>query len=283
MTVTNVLDIINEINYKLSPRTTRAKFISVTYCVESLKHEFNKPEVAARMVHKYGNVMSSVYYQKTIEDIIQMWEEKAEASRQRGKLADSIIDAILTKHQNGEFATWWYDNNMHLDEFAKAVFENVKEYFGKLYKEGYIYVGHEIPLYAYNANAVNQLCMGRCDCLMYNTKTGKYLIIDWKTNETIKIIGYDMMLGPAYNIPQADFYSYMIQLSLYKKALVDTYNLATADNIDIAICNIGKVNGSYALYTPGDNYKYDAHFMNKAIEYAYDQKYPKVNCERDPD
>jgi hypothetical protein len=60
--------------------------------------------------------------------------------------------------------------------------------------------------------------------LVARNERGEYFIFDWKTNETISKNGYNKTMKAPYNYPDATFYHYSLQLSLYKSMSLD-YNI----------------------------------------------------------
>ena len=66
---------------------------------------------------------------------------------------------------------------------------------------------------------------GRFDALFRNKRTGKYILIDWKSSGTIDKVPTKWtkkMLGPMFKYPQLNWYRYTLQLYFYKQALIES-------------------------------------------------------------
>lgn len=244
--------------------------VSVSKCIGCIKEEFDTECVAQTMVDKYYNTPGHKYYHMLKEDIIQLWENKRNKALNRGKTYDGMMEQLIEIRKPELFALWKEAVKYDTDDFLKLAHKGFINLLTTLNTFGYTCIGTEIQLFCKNKNNPKQIINGRCDCLMYSPKLNRYLIIDWKTNEEIKTNAYKKLLGPACIYPASDFYTYMIQLSFYKKALIETYNLSNDAYIDILICQMGASNNGYISYKPDyGNYIYNSDFLDTLIEYAY--------------
>lgn len=58
---------------------------------------------------------------------------------------------------------------------------------------------------------------GTYDCLFQNKETGKYILIDWKTNKKIKMNNrWQKLLAPLNYLDDCEYINYSLQLSIYK-------------------------------------------------------------------
>ena len=56
---------------------------------------------------------------------------------------------------------------------------------------------------------------GTCDVLLYNTITGKYILLDYKTNKAL-FTSFGFLKFSPESIPDSNFNKYALQLSLYQ-------------------------------------------------------------------
>ena len=90
---------------------------------------------------------------------------------------------------------------------------------------------------------------GTADVLVYNTLTGKFLILDFKTNEDLfKNYAGKKMLGIFNNILDNPFNHYQIQLSLYQILLEQIPNIEVSGRKVIWLLP----DGNYQLYDTED-------------------------------
>ena len=249
---------------------TCKKSVSVSKCINCIKEEFDTEGVAQKMFEKYYHVEGSKYYQMTKEAIIALWDDKREKALKKGRTYDAMMEQLI-EIRNPEVLQLWKDTVHYKDNaFLQLAYKGFTNLLTTLNQFGYTCIGTEIQLFCRNSKKPEQIINGRCDCLMYSSKLGRYLIIDWKTNEEIKTTCFKQLLGPSLIYPAADYYTYMIQLSFYKKALVETYNLAADEQVDILICQMGTSNNGYISYNSKvGNYIYNSAFLDSLIEYAY--------------
>lgn len=257
------------------PEFTYKNSISVSKCIEYLNPIFDSEKVATEMYEKYFNTEGHKYYQKTPEMILEMWETKRDNALKKGKLFDAYIEQILEIKDNNKFQKWKLDENIDSNEFmqdAMRGFCNLLNYLKDCKYDTII--GTEIPLWIkHNYNNQELIINGRCDCLMYSSTLKKYLIIDWKTNESIKNIGFKKMNGPISHLDSCELYKYLTQLYFYKKALCETYNIADYNNIDVMICQMGyKSSPYYKLWIPDTQYQFNDDLINNIIIYCFDVK-----------
>ena len=69
--------------------------ISISNILSMLQEPFDQKGVAEKTFNKRFNDPTSEYYQMTVEQIIEKWEDKAAISRRYGKLNDDYIGIVL--------------------------------------------------------------------------------------------------------------------------------------------------------------------------------------------
>lgn len=262
---------IRSINQERKDRYTYKNSISVSKCIGYLHPEFDTIGTAKNMVEKYYNVEGHKYYHMTVEEIIALWEDKRNKALTRGKLYDSLVEQILEIRDPIKLKEWKTKHNYESNAFIQLAYKGLINVLTFLNERKYVCIGTEIQMFVEDRNNPANIVNGRCDALFYSNLTNRYLIIDWKTNEEIRIKGYNSLYGPAAFYQDTDYYKYMFQLSFYKKALAETYKLAIDDNIDIMIAQMGHNDVlGYTLYSPAmGNYRYDATLMDMIIQYCY--------------
>tara|TARA_R110000851_G_scaffold81788_2_gene179455 strand:- start:121 stop:1047 length:927 start_codon:yes stop_codon:yes gene_type:complete len=101
----------------------------------------------------------------------------------------------------------------HCDQ-EDAVFQWFKKYLGPDSK--YVYIGSELRIFDPNTQKG-----GTIDLLLYNTKTKKLVICDWKTNHKSLLMGYkgQKLTGPFSHLINCPYTKYSLQLSDYKNMI----------------------------------------------------------------
>ena len=129
---------------------------------------------------------------------------------------------------------------------------------------------------------------GRFDALFRNKRTGKYILIDWKSSGTVDKVAdkwTKKMLGPMFKYPQLNWYQYTLQLYFYKQALLNSGYLpegTSPDDIVVMIVNLpGKI-----IEGCGQNYQihqgaipYNETELNNFYEFAI-KKYILLEAEK---
>ena len=79
----------------------------------------------------------------------------------------------------------------------------------------YILVNAELKMYSH----ILDIC-GTCDVVLYNTKTSKYVLVDYKTNKDLWS-SYGLINIFPYEYVANNYYKYSLQLSIYEIMLND--------------------------------------------------------------
>lgn len=251
--------------------------ITVSKVKTNIAPKFDGATVAAGLESRYFNDPTSKYYKMNKETILESWADKGAESMEYGKLLDSTAEQFLEIQDEDEFEMFTLDNNYDYDERFKKIVDAFNGFYTDLFNKGYIeYAGREIPIY-YNNSENDLSVIGRIDALFYNSKTNKWMIIDWKSDEQIKTMVNrytERCLGPAKSLYNLSWYLYTIQLHTYKAALLQNYlpEGTKPEDVEVYICNIPqkpyqdendlvKNNHSYKLF--GEAFKYDEDLLNK--------------------
>lgn len=212
--------------------------ISVSNIQTFISEEFDKEATAKKCEEKGRTNPNYKYAGMTAQQIIDMWEAKAEESKRYGRLLDEYTDFRLN-NKNDELELWKLDNNFDYDERLKANCTGFEEFYRDVQSYGFQYVGRELTVYGESAEG--NIVVGRIDCLFQNPATGKLFIVDWKTTDEIKTSSFGKkMKGAAFMFDDCDHSKYTIQVQVYKYDIVNTYHLATEENVNCCIVNLLK-------------------------------------------
>lgn len=266
----NIKDIIKETNKNISKEVTY-KSLSVSKTIELLKKGFDREGMSKRCSEKGFDDPESKYYQMSPEAILEKWDKKASESRHYGSLLDDYVGMILNEKAD-ELEVWKLDNSYDYNERLNNLCNGFDEFYKVLYENtGYRYVTREEKMYI-KSNKTGEYINGRFDCLFYSEKDDRYMLIDWKTSESIDSSNhFEKLQGPLYDYDACNLNEYSIQLLMYKKALCEVYNITTPDKIDTFICqfapNVGLNGNSYKIHKT--NLEYSSSQLDNVIEFVY--------------
>ena len=267
--------------------------ISITDVLNSLEHPFDQEGVAEKTYNKYFNDQNSQYYQKTIDEIIEMWQAKGKESCHYGSLLDDYIGLILTDktpngHIYGDMLLWKMNNNFVNDERLQGLCKSFNDFYSLMMKSGDMeFVTREKDVYL-KVQVINPITnelidyyiKGRFDALFYNKRTHKWIIIDWKSSGSIDKIPTKWtknFLGPMIKWPELNYYRYTNQLHFYKKALLKNYlpEGTKEEDVVVMIVNLpGKIieetKQNYMTHLAG--MPYDSNLLNEIFKFAITKK-----------
>ena len=249
--------------------------LSISAVLGMLEEPFDQIGVATKTFNKNYNNPNSEYYQKSIEEICEMWTNKASTSREYGKMLDNYIGYNLNKDEDGlEMFNLDYDrdgderlNNIctSFDDFVKDILEKHPELE---------FVTREQTLY-YKVPNTEYYIRGRFDALFYNTEKKRYLIIDWKSSGDVDkkpSPWTGKLLGPCKNLLDLNWNTYTLQVYFYKTALEASGLLNDGEEVDCIIVQlpghiINESNKMYCIHKPA--FEYDKTFMDKLFIWAH--------------
>jgi hypothetical protein len=251
--------------------------ISISEILGLLQEPFDQKGVAQKTYDKHFNNPDSQYYQKTVEEICEMWSAKGKESCQYGSLLDDYIGLNLTGTED-ELELWKLDNNYEWDERLLAHCNSFDDFYSVLSASGDMeFIDREKTVY-YQVG--DYYVKGRFDALFRNKKTGKYIIIDCKSSGTIDKIPNQWtkkLFGPAMKLYALNYYTYTIQLHFYKKTLIKNYlpEGTKEDDVVVMIVNlpdhiiesIGK-----RFQTHHEAFAYDSMLMEQIFNFAIKKK-----------
>ena len=258
------------------------KKISISNLLTTIVTPFDSEGVSQKTYEKHYNNPESEYYHMTAEQIREAWSSKGATSTHYGSLLDNYIGCILTGNEN-DLRLFKLDNGYDFDERLKAHCDAFDNFYSVLSKSGDTeFIDREKYLYLKVKNPMTKEDMyvyGRFDALFRNKRTGKYILIDWKSSGTIDKVATKWtkkMLGPMFKYPQLNWYSYTLQLYFYKQALLNSGYLPEGpkpEDIVVMIVNlpdhiIPEVNMNYQIHQGAMPYDevMMKNFYNFAIE-----------------
>ena len=247
-------------------------YISISQVLDSIEIPFDSERVAKSTYNNHHDNPESQYYQKTVDEIIKMWNDKGATACKYGSLLDDYIGSIL---ENETFFTEKMDDRLY---GLKQSFDN---FYELMMKSGDVeYIAREQTLYyPIEINGEKWLVKGRFDALFYNKRINKYIIIDWKSSgsvDRVKTKWTKNFEGPMNKYPALNWYRYTNQLHFYKLALLNKYLPdCKPDDIVVMIVNlpghiIEESNTNYMVYKNAIDY--DETLMNELFKYAINKK-----------
>lgn len=261
------------------------KKISISNLLNMLFTPFDSEGVSQKTYEKHYDNPQSEYYHMTAEQIREAWSAKGATSTHYGSLLDDYIGCILTGNEN-DMKLFKLNNNYDYDERLKAHCNAFDNFYSVLSKSGdtkfidrekYLYLKVKNPLYDTEGGDEYIYVYGRFDALFKNERTGKYILIDWKSSGTIDKVSdkwTKKMLGPMFKYPQLNWYQYTLQLYFYKQALIENGYLPEGtkpEDVVVMIVNLP----DHIIEECGQNYQihqgampYDNSIMEKFYSFA---------------
>ena len=171
------------------------KLLGVTSYISQFKNKFDSDKIAEAFARKNG---------LNKEEVLLKWKKEGEISAINGTACHSVIENYIL---NNEIKL------LGISEKEKVAEKFIKDFF---LTKRLIPVETEIIVY-------NDFLASQIDCIAKNDK-GEYFILDWKTNKKIERSSYGKyMLGDYSIYPDANFFHYSLQLSIYKRLYVDNF------------------------------------------------------------
>lgn len=180
---------------------------SVTTLVHENFPKFNAQRMAQTIVKKQFDKEGSNYYQMTKEAILQQWEDnKNEACALGTELHKSIelfYNDIEVSNDSVEYS--YFQNFLNDHKHLKA------------YRTEWEVFYEDIGL------------AGSID-MVFENPDGTFSIYDWKRSKEIKKSNsFEFGLGELDHLPNSNFWTYSLQLNVYKYILETKYNFKIKD------------------------------------------------------
>ena len=272
------------------------KKLSISNALNMLLTPFDSEGVSQKVYENHYDNPQSEYYHMTAEQIREAWSAKGATSTHYGSLLDDYIGCLLTGNEN-DLRLFKLDNGYDYDERLHGLCDSFDNFYSVLSKSGdtefidrekYLYLKVKNPFHNEEGQNEYMYMYGRFDALFRNKRTGKYILIDWKSSGTVDKVAdkwTKKMLGPMFKYPQLNWYQYTLQLYFYKQALLNSGYLpegTSPDDIVVMIVNLpGKI-----IEGCGQNYQihqgaipYNETELNNFYEFAI-KKYILLEAEK---
>lgn len=165
------------------------RLTGVTTFISRHHEKFDMEMQAAKFAEKNGLIK---------EEVIKAWEAKGKQARDDGTSIHRVFENYI---ETGKIA--WDKGNMKQIVAIKFI----KDYF---MSERLVPVECEMVVYGDKLASM-------IDCIAVNDK-GEYFILDWKSSKEISKNGFGRtMYDPYGEYPDANFYHYSIQVSIYRQ------------------------------------------------------------------
>lgn len=248
-------------------------FITLSQAVGLLSEPFDGPACVEANYAKWQANPESKYYGKTKEQILRMWDDKAEESRGYGKKLDSFIGESLTGDETSR-ELWALDNDREADARLDGICRSFEDFMHDMLEKEYMeFVCREKDVYLPLDGVTVK---GRLDALFRNTRTGRWIVIDWKSSDHIdKVPGRftGRLLGPASQLYDLDNVRYTIQTHFYKMALLRSYLPEGTKPEDVAtlVVDLGghAYDGGVMYDICGNAMPYDEELLTRIFTYAH--------------
>jgi len=189
------------------------KLVSVTTLLSKFKNEFDS-DYWSKVIAKREN--------KTQEEILSLWKEKAFKSTEIGTAIHKIFEDYALNNYS-------IINDKHVFDYKKINEEyfldfNKKSIIANNFINDFFKTKRIVPVHSEHI-VYNDFLAGQVDMICKDAKENFY-IIDFKTNEKIDFESYKSkkMLGCFNFIDDSSYWHYCIQLSIYKN-LLKNYNI----------------------------------------------------------
>jgi ATP-dependent exoDNAse (exonuclease V) beta subunit len=162
----------------------------VTTYISKYKNFFDAEKIAEKFAKKNG---------LDKDELLKKWEEEGKQSCINGTMVHDVFEKYII---NGKIITTGKNHK------EKVAVKFIDEFFktGRLKP-----VDAEVIIYNEGLGLASMI-----DCIARN-EAGKYFILDWKTSKKIETNSYGKnMLPPYCQLPDANYYHYSLQLSLYR-------------------------------------------------------------------
>ena len=261
---------MEELNFN-KPIDRTLKYLSISQVLGLIATPKDQEKMLENTYNKHYENPESEYYHLSKEEIKKIWEDKGAASRQYGSLLDDYIGIKLTG-TDSELEMYKLDNDVDGDTRLQGLVSSFENFWSILSKSGDMeFITREQTVY-YKIG--NFYIKGRFDALFRNKRTGKWVIIDWKSSKSIDTNNkWQKLLGPLKTYDDCNYITYTIQGYFYKTALLNSGYLpegTTEDDIEFLIVQLPgfiiEGDKDFKIYKPA--FKYDKDLMDRIFDFA---------------
>ena len=262
---------MEELNFKNEFVDKSLPTLSISNTLTLIAKPKDQEKMLENTYNKHYNNPDSEYYHMSKEEIKSLWESKGAASRMYGSLLDDYIGIKLTGSEE-DLEMYKLDNDVDGDERLKGLISSFENFWSLLSKSGDMeFVTRERTVY-YKIG--DTYIKGRFDALFRNKRTGKWVIIDWKSSKSVDYNNpWQKLLGPAKIYDDCSWVTYTMQGYFYKTGLIYSGYLpegTVEDDVEFLIVQLpgfildGK--NDFKVHKPA--FKYDKEFMDRIFEFA---------------
>lgn len=196
--------------------------VSVTRFIAEYENEFNQQEVAEKVALKQD---------KTISQVLKEWKYKADFACAKGTTCHEYAQSLWSLNDYNQM--YFDESEEFLDAVDKIQVQALR--FCEDYQEHLEHLQDELVIGSDEYDIASAV-----DHLFYNKLTGGLVLVDYKTNSTLKGYNDDIknrkytkkMKVPLHNIDDDALHHYYIQLSIYK-FLIEKYTGLKVDEMFI--------------------------------------------------
>jgi hypothetical protein len=213
-------------------------FEKLTFEEEAHKYYVDGQQLYTSVSGIIKNYVKDVDYKKISHSIDRKLRLPIGATKQRWDNKATLACALGNRaHYFGELYAF-HRNIEPIDEFEEAA----KKFWDEL-PDHIVPVFTELQMYHFT-----NMFGGTADIILYNLRTGKFIIADYKTNEDIfKNFKSKKLLAPFDNLLESAFNKYQIQFSLYQIQFEQT-----GFEVEKRVLVWLKPNGTYLTYETED-------------------------------
>lgn len=196
--------------------------VSVTRFIAEYENEFNQQEVAEKVALKQD---------KTVSQVLREWKYKADFACCKGTTCHEYAQSLWSLNDYNQM--YFDESEEFLDAVDKIQVQALR--FCEDYQEHLEHLQDELVIGSDEYDIASAV-----DHLFYNKLTGGLVLVDYKTNSTLKGYNDDIknrkytkkMKVPLHNIDDDALHHYYIQLSIYK-FLIEKYTGLKVDEMFI--------------------------------------------------
>ena len=196
--------------------------VSVTRFIAEYENEFNQQEVAEKVALKQD---------KTVSQVLKEWKYKADFACCKGTTCHEYAQSLWSLNNYNQM--YFDESEEFLDAVDKIQVQALS--FCEDYQEHLEHLQDELVIGSDEYDIASAV-----DHLFYNKLTGGLVLVDYKTNSTLKGYNDDIknrkytkkMKVPLHNIDDDALHHYYIQLSIYK-FLIEKYTGLKVDEMFI--------------------------------------------------
>ena len=247
------------------------KTLSISATLALIAKPVDQEKMLENTYNKHFNNPDSQYYHMSKDEIKAVWEAKGAASRQYGSLLDDYIGIKLTGNDS-DLEMYKLDNDADNDIRLSGLISSFENFWSVLSRSGDMeFIDREKTVYYQFGD---YYIKGRFDALFRNKRTGKWVIIDWKSSKSVDYKNvWEKLLGPAKAYDNCNHVTYTLQGYFYKTALIYSGYLpeeTTEDDVEFLIVQLpGFIldeGQDFKIHKPA--FKYDKDFMDKIFDFA---------------